>query len=78
MLLLSDTHGFNCIFRFIWALLFDVRTREEAMRMPEALTEANIKPSDTAFLLNNIHNLSSYLTGNTLRLCYKAQPVNAV
>jgi hypothetical protein len=32
----------------------------------------------TEFLLNNIYKLSSYLTGNTLRLRYKAQPVNAV
>jgi hypothetical protein len=27
---------------------------------------------------NNIQTFSSYLTGNTLRLRYKAQPVNAV
>jgi hypothetical protein len=26
----------------------------------------------------NIYKFSSYLTGNTLRLRYKAQPVNAV
>jgi hypothetical protein len=26
----------------------------------------------------NTYIYSSYLTGNTLRLCYKAQPVNAV
>jgi hypothetical protein len=26
----------------------------------------------------DIYKLSSYLTGNTLRLRYKAQPVNAV
>jgi hypothetical protein len=32
----------------------------------------------TEFLLNNIQNFSPYLTGNTLRLGYKAQPVNAV
>jgi hypothetical protein len=32
----------------------------------------------TEFLLNNIYKSSSYLTGNTLRLYYKAQPVNAV
>jgi hypothetical protein len=30
------------------------------------------------FLLNNIYKFSSYLTGNTLRLRYKAQPVNGV
>jgi hypothetical protein len=29
-------------------------------------------------LLNDIKEFSSYLTGNTLRLQYKAQPVNAV
>jgi hypothetical protein len=32
----------------------------------------------TALLLNNIYKSSPYLTGNTLRLRYKAQPVNAV
>jgi hypothetical protein len=32
----------------------------------------------TEYLLNNIYKFSSYLTGNTLRLHYKAQPVNAV
>jgi hypothetical protein len=30
------------------------------------------------FLLNNIYKFSSYLTGNTLPLRYKAQPFNAV
>jgi hypothetical protein len=30
------------------------------------------------FILNNIYKFSSYLTGNKLRLRYKAQPVNAV
>jgi hypothetical protein len=29
-------------------------------------------------VLNNIYKSSPYLTGNTLRLGYKAQPVNAV
>jgi hypothetical protein len=29
-------------------------------------------------LLNSIYKFSPYLTGNTLRLSYKAQPVNAV
>jgi hypothetical protein len=32
----------------------------------------------TEFLHNFIYKSSSYLTGNTLRLHYKAQPVNAV
>jgi hypothetical protein len=32
----------------------------------------------TEFLLCNIYKSSPYLTGNTLRLRYKAQPVNAV
>jgi hypothetical protein len=32
----------------------------------------------TEFLLINIYKFNSYLTGNTLRLRYKAQPVNAV
>jgi hypothetical protein len=36
------------------------------------------KPLKTEFHLNNIYKFSSYLTGNTLRLHYKAQPVNAV
>jgi hypothetical protein len=37
-----------------------------------------LKPLKTAFLLYNIYKFSSYLTGNTLRHRYKAQPVNAV
>jgi hypothetical protein len=32
----------------------------------------------TVFLINNIWEFSPYLTGNTLRHRYKAQPVNAV
>jgi hypothetical protein len=32
----------------------------------------------TEFIQNNIYKFSPYLTGNTLRLRYKAQPVNAV
>jgi hypothetical protein len=35
-------------------------------------------PIKTGFLLNNIYKFSSYLTRNTLRLHYKAQPVNTV
>jgi hypothetical protein len=38
----------------------------------------SVNPLKTEFLLNNIYKFSSYLTGNTLRLHYKAQPVNAV
>jgi hypothetical protein len=30
------------------------------------------------YRLNNIYKFSAYFTGNTLRLRYKAQPVNAV
>jgi hypothetical protein len=32
----------------------------------------------TQFLVNNIYKFSPYLAGSTLRLHYKAQPVNAV
>jgi hypothetical protein len=32
----------------------------------------------TEFNLNELYKFSPYLTGNTLRLRYKAQPVNAV
>jgi hypothetical protein len=35
-------------------------------------------PLKMAFFLNNIYKSSLYLTGSTLRLGYKAQPVNAV
>jgi hypothetical protein len=38
----------------------------------------SINPLKTEYLLNNIQKFSSYLTGNTLRLHYKAQQVNAV
>jgi hypothetical protein len=37
-----------------------------------------INPLKMEFLPNNIYKSSSYHTGNTLRLHYKAQPVNAV
>jgi hypothetical protein len=37
-----------------------------------------VNPLETEFLLNTIYKFSSYLTGNTLRLHYKAQPVNTV
>jgi hypothetical protein len=78
MLLHCDTHSFHCIFRCIEDRHLDVRTSEEAMRVLEVLTEVNTEPSETAFLLHNIYKLSSYLTRNTLRLHYKAQPVNVV
>jgi hypothetical protein len=35
-------------------------------------------PLKIEFLLRNIYKFSPYLTGNTSRLRYKAQPVNAV
>jgi hypothetical protein len=38
--------------------------------------EAN--PLNTELRLNDIYKCSSYLTGNTLRLRYRDQPVNAV
>jgi hypothetical protein len=37
-----------------------------------------INPLKTEFLHNFIYKSSPYVTGNTLRLHYKAQPVNAV
>jgi hypothetical protein len=37
-----------------------------------------LHPLKTEFLINNIYKFSSYLTGKTLRLRYKAQAVNAV
>jgi hypothetical protein len=37
-----------------------------------------LNPIKTEFLLNNIYKSRPYLTGNTLRLHYNAQPVNAV
>jgi hypothetical protein len=37
-----------------------------------------INTLQTKFLLNNIQEISLYLTENTLRLHYKSQPVNAV
>jgi hypothetical protein len=40
--------------------------------------ETGTNPLKTDFLLNNIQKFSWYLTGNTLRLRYKGQRVNAV
>jgi hypothetical protein len=37
-----------------------------------------LNPLQTEFLLNNIQEFSSYLTGNTLPLRYKDRPANAV
>jgi hypothetical protein len=37
-----------------------------------------VNPLKTEFLLSDIYRSSLYLTGNTLRLHYRAQPVNAV
>jgi hypothetical protein len=37
-----------------------------------------VNPLKTEFLLSNIYKSSPYLTGNTLRLRYKAQPDTAV
>jgi hypothetical protein len=38
----------------------------------------DFNPLKTEFLLHNNYKFSSYLTGNTLCLRYKAEPVNAV
>jgi hypothetical protein len=43
-----------------------------------AVAENRLNPLKTEYLPNNIHKSSPYLTGNTLRLYYKAQPINAV
>jgi hypothetical protein len=42
------------------------------------MAESSFNLSKTEFFLNTVYKLSPYLTGNTLRLPYKAQPVNAV
>jgi hypothetical protein len=39
---------------------------------------ASYLPFKIEFILNKIQKFSLYLTGNTLRLRYKAPPVNAV
>jgi hypothetical protein len=39
---------------------------------------SDLNPSNTEFILNNVYKFCLHLTGNTLRLHYKAQPVNAV
>jgi hypothetical protein len=51
------------------------------MKLLSYYNEANVKvlnPLKNEFLENNIYKSGSYLTGDTLRLCYKDQPVNAV
>jgi hypothetical protein len=55
--------------------LFGELSFEEAMNLSR---DRQILELETEFLLNNIYKFSSYLTGNTLRHHYKAQPVNAV
>jgi hypothetical protein len=42
------------------------------------LISSLINPLKAKWIINNIKVFSSYLTGNTLRLRYEAQPVNAV
>jgi hypothetical protein len=49
-----------------------------AFRVEAACLGAGACESQPAYHLNNIYKFSSYLTGNTSRLHYKAQPVNAV
>jgi hypothetical protein len=48
------------------------------LRITEWCSCDTINPLKTEFLNKFIYKLSSYLTGNTLHLRYKAQPVNAV
>jgi hypothetical protein len=47
-------------------------------REMSVLCQQAINPLNTKFLLQNIQMFISYLTGNTLRLGYKDQTVNAV
>jgi hypothetical protein len=45
---------------------------------PILLFKTYLNPLKTKYVLSSIWEFSSYLTGNTLRLNYKVQPVNAV
>jgi hypothetical protein len=49
-----------------------------ALLVSQSTGRVSINPLKTEFIHNFIYKFSSYLTGNTLRLHYKAQPVNAV
>jgi hypothetical protein len=55
-----------------------VNARADAITYWRGDTERYINPLKTEFLLNDVYKSSPYLTGKTLRLRYKAQPVNAV
>jgi hypothetical protein len=58
---------------------FDGMTRSgERVKIWKEAVLISLPELKTEFLPNNIHRSSSYLTGNTLRLRYKAQAVNAV
>jgi hypothetical protein len=73
---------------FVLRFLFHSSQHLQAGMMPEMRPRQrpftfstmihSFNPLKTEFLLNDIYKSSSYLTGNTLRLHHKAQPVNAV
>jgi hypothetical protein len=54
-----------------------VTSGDESAKKKGEFTLARLDPLKTEFILNNIYNFGSHLTGNTY-LRYKEQPVNAV
>jgi hypothetical protein len=66
--------------RIVWLLLS--RASDSVINMhalyKRVYIHTVINPLKKEFSLNFIQKFSSYLTGNTLRLRYKAQPINAV
>jgi hypothetical protein len=89
---LSSIHHINDIFfpssvKFYIITLFTIALHVSALRPSSGTTSLllvvylqfseGLKPLKTKFLHNFIYKSSSYLTGNTLRLHFKAQQVNA-
>jgi hypothetical protein len=71
--------GVNCeLLHLLRAVYTDCSLLSSGNMRVTLLIIRSLNPLKTEFLLTNIYKSSSYLTGNTLRLRYKAQPVNAV
>jgi hypothetical protein len=58
--------------------IITVRRKNGQNKDINRVSELIFNPLKTEFLHSFIYKSSSYLTGNTIRLHYKAQPVNAV
>jgi hypothetical protein len=73
-----DDLPFLAAVTFLAAAYTQISLEPQENTEDEAQVDIILNPLKTEFRLSEIYKFSSYLTGNTLRLHYKAQPVNAV